>query len=241
MKDLIVLKEEEEEYEDDYFINTDEDEDCELSPVSTSPDPTVTVKPAITKPGKNETKVKCTSVRAVIDFREETEGGGPEDVDCKLTVESDPEVTVMTMKPTESSSKPSVMTMKPSESSSKPSVKFPDTEIPNADLPICEYPKIEPKLARLVTLYSVLEEDCSFPESFPLPDVTVKPEIPADFVPQCGRHQEEGYLQSISRLDPEQHETQFGEWPSMCAILQDGQYIAGQAVGDITEIFITFV
>ena len=46
----------------------------------------------------------------------------------------------------------------------------------------------------------------------------------------CFRHNEEGYLQSLSRLDPELHESQFGEWPSMCAVLVGGNYRAGASL-----------
>ena len=44
---------------------------------------------------------------------------------------------------------------------------------------------------------------------------------------KCFRHNEEGYLQSISKLDPDLHESQFGEWPAMCAVLVDGSYRGG--------------
>ena len=44
---------------------------------------------------------------------------------------------------------------------------------------------------------------------------------------KCFRHNEEGFLQSISKLDPELHESQFGEWPAMCAVLVGGRYRGG--------------
>ena len=44
---------------------------------------------------------------------------------------------------------------------------------------------------------------------------------------KCFRHNEEGFLQSISKLDPNLHESQFGEWPAMCAVLVGGRYRGG--------------
>ena len=68
---------------------------------------------------------------------------------------------------------------------------------------------------------------------------------------ECFRHNEEGYLQSISKLDPDLHETQFGEWPAMCAVLAGGRYTGGGSlvsprfvltaahkVSDLTEVVV---
>ena len=43
-------------------------------------------------------------------------------------------------------------------------------------------------------------------------------EVCDDWVPKCGRHNENGFQQSITNLDPSLHESQFAEWPNMCFI-----------------------
>ena len=105
MKKVIILKEEE-EYEYD-----NHDEDCEITEISTdssSDDTKVTVKPPISKPGKNETKVKCSSIRSVVSLKNEDEYSEyVADDECDVTIESDTEVTSITMKPSPPVSNPS--------------------------------------------------------------------------------------------------------------------------------------
>lgn len=50
-----------------------------------------------------------------------------------------------------------------------------------------------------------------------------------DWEPKCGRHNPEGYKQTIVNLDSELHESQFGEWPNMCAIHNEME-IAGKKI-----------
>ena len=63
-----------------------------------------------------------------------------------------------------------------------------------------------------------------------------RPKPPQDFVPKCGRyfrvnylmpsvlfsstrHNPDGYQQSLVNLDEALHESQFAEWPNMCAVI----------------------
>jgi len=57
-----------------------------------------------------------------------------------------------------------------------------------------------------------------------------RPAPPSDYVPKCGRHNPEGYRQSLVNLDQSLHESQFGEWPNMCAILEKGVYKCGASL-----------
>ena len=183
----------------------DDNEECNVG----SKDTTLIVKPAITKPGKDHIKVRCKTLQNVVSLydvdSEETFRDLKEDEECHISIESDNDVTTLNMKSGQSS------------------------EVEN---PCNSYPDIDPKLSKLVTLYDSLEDDC-----YSVPTHTIKhnvlPEVPADFVPRCGRHNEEGYLQSITKMDPDHHETQFGEWPGMCAILLDGEFIAGERISSV--------
>ena len=207
LRELIDLK----DLDDD-----NDNEECKVE----SQDTTITVKPAITKPGKEQAKAKCKTLKNVVTlydvFSEET--FPEEDEECHISIESDSDRTTINMKPGQSS---------------EPNLGQEDEEILNeVDNPCDSYPDIDPKLSKLVTLYDSLEDDC-YSAPTQTPPVVVPPEVPADFVPRCGRHNEEGYLQSITKMDPDHHETQFGEWPGMCAILLDGEYIAGERISSV--------
>ena len=39
------------------------------------------------------------------------------------------------------------------------------------------------------------------------------------YIPKCGRHNKDGFQQSIVNMDQSLHESQFAEWPNMCAVL----------------------
>eukprot|EP00092_Neocalanus_flemingeri_P040748 GFUD01044363.1.p1 GENE.GFUD01044363.1~~GFUD01044363.1.p1 ORF type:complete len:441 (+),score=109.06 GFUD01044363.1:120-1325(+) len=57
-----------------------------------------------------------------------------------------------------------------------------------------------------------------------------RPDPPRDFVPKCGRHNPDGYRQSLVNLDKSLHESQFAEWPNMCAIIEKGVYKCGASL-----------
>jgi len=57
-----------------------------------------------------------------------------------------------------------------------------------------------------------------------------RPEPPPDYVPKCGRHHSAGYRQSLINLDVKLHESQFAEWPNMCALLVKGVYNSGASL-----------
>ena len=126
------------------------------------------MKPAITKPGTNEMRLKCGNVRSAVSLREEND-----DEECDLTMISDTEETSISL----------------------------TRHVENVRPKPCKLVGIEPKLSSIVTLYSADPEDTEdvvveknnnieFPsqETQPLDECAPpRPEIPADFVPRCGR------------------------------------------------------
>lgn len=51
------------------------------------------------------------------------------------------------------------------------------------------------------------------------------------YTPQCGQHNPQGFRQSIMNLDLSLQESQFGEWPHMCALLSpEGSYQCGASL-----------
>ena len=106
--------------------------------------------------------LKCNKVRNAVSLREREVRSEVEDAEeCNLTVISDTDGTSISMKLT----------------------KLPSVE--NVKNNSCQYVGIDPKLASLVTLYSDTEDT----EDTEVVDKCVppRPEIPEDFVPQCGR------------------------------------------------------
>ena len=60
--------------------------------------------------------------------------------------------------------------------------------------------------------------DQTIPELIPEgPDQALDPSIFPGYVPQCGQRNIQGFGVRINSLD--KRETQFGEWPHMCAVL----------------------
>lgn len=57
-----------------------------------------------------------------------------------------------------------------------------------------------------------------------------RPKPPQDFVPKCGRHNPDGYQQSLVNLDEALHESQFAEWPNMCAVIIKNAYACGASL-----------
>ena len=127
------------------------------------------MKPAITTPGANEMRMKCSKVRSAVTLREEEEEEEEEDEEeeeCDLTMISDTEETVISM-----------------------------SQVKNVRIKPCKLVGIEPRLSSIVTLYSETETeekntDIVFPSQQTQPVDGCgpsRPEIPEDFVPRCGR------------------------------------------------------
>ena len=54
--------------------------------------------------------------------------------------------------------------------------------------------------------------------------------LPLDYSPQCGQHHSSGYRQTVLNMVHTEHESQFGEWPSTCAVLYRGAYICSASL-----------
>ena len=121
------------------------------------------MKPAITNPGTNEMKLKCSKIRSAVTLREE-DGEEDDEEECDLTMTSDTEGTSISV----------------------------SSEVENVRARPCMLKLgIEPKLASLVTLYSETEGDTEdviiFPSQHQDECTPARPEVPEDFVPRCGR------------------------------------------------------
>ena len=60
--------------------------------------------------------------------------------------------------------------------------------------------------------------------------VGTQPILPLDYSPQCGQHHSSGYRQTVLNMVDTEHESQFGEWPSTCALLYRGAYICSASL-----------
>jgi len=82
---------------------------------------------------------------------------------------------------------------------------------PKSDVDCDNAPEIDCKAWKdsLVAGAVELRDDCAEDRGLPT----------YSYIPKCGRHNKDGFQQSIVNMDQNLHESQFAEWPNMCAVL----------------------
>lgn len=99
----------------------------------------------------------------------------------------------------------------------KDDVECPENDIDDILTPNCK--KWEESGVATVAKAVVLRNDCNENENGNGNLERKGKEIPFTWIPKCGRHNPEGFQQSVINLDQNLHESQFAEWPNMCAVL----------------------